>query len=301
MDPSPILISYDGGDAAQHKIDAKLLGQSLQGIDRLVSDCTVIFSLQRLPKRGERAPLVLKVREPKAGSFELPALSQEVAGLLALGVPIIQAIGPEIFSHYVQAVLDYFRGEDAAVEVAINRMADMHAASLDALVNSQRDALAVINAIDARRHEELMEMPELLKRSIAGSGPAAVDYVAPVGRDRSVDTASFRSGAGKASWIDIDGADAIRESQKMEWRPIANAILKTDGFKYHSSVLSIENPDREGFMMAEVVDPAFDEEQNAYTIAAQKRAKIEVVARKGYKNDVLAKIQIVQFVREVGE
>ncbi|WP_449471971.1 DUF7946 domain-containing protein [Sphingobium chungangianum] len=299
MEVPPILISYDGGDALHHKIDAKLLGQSLQGIDRLVSDCTVIFSLQRLPKRGERAPLVLKVKEPKAGSYQLPALSQEVSELLAIGIPILQAVGPEIIAHYVQAVLDYFKGEDQAVEIAIQKMADMHAAGLAALTASQRDALAVIDAVDARRHEEAMGMQELLKRSIAGSGSAAVDYVAPVGRGRSVDTASFRAGRGEARVIDIEGADAIRESQKMEWRPIGNAVLKTDGFKYHSSVLSIENPDRDGFMMAEVMDPAFEADQNAYTAAAQKRSRIEVVARKGYKNGILAKIQILEFVREI--
>lgn len=296
MDSSPLLISYDGGDATQHKIDAKLLGQSLQGIDRLVSDCTVIFSYRRMPKRGERAPIVLKVHEPKAGSYELPALSQEVAGLLALGIPIIQAIGPEILSYYVQAVLDYFKGEDSSVDLAISKMADMHEASLrtfDAVDDRRHEA-------EMARHDEVMGMQELLRRAIAGSGPAAVDYVAPVGRDRSVSTASFRSGSGVASFIDIEGADAIRESQKMEWQPISNALVKTDGFKYHSSVLSIENPDREGFMMAEVVDPAFEDEQNAYTIAAQKRAQIEVVARKGYKNGILAKVQILEFVREIG-
>lgn len=296
MDSLPILISYDGGDASHHKIDAKLLGQSLQGIDRLVSDCTVIFSFQRLPKRGERAPIVLKVHEPKAGSYELSGLSQEVAGLLALGVPIIQAIGPEILSHYVQAVLDYFKGEGGSVDLAISKMADMHEASLktfDAADDRRHEA-------EMARHDEVMGMQELLRRAIAGSGPAAVDYVAPVGRDRSVSTASFRSGSGVASFIDIEGADAIRESQKMEWQPIGNALLKTDGFKYHSSVLSIENPEREGFMMAEVVDPVFEDEQNAYTIAAQKRAQIEVVARKGYKNGILAKVQILEFVREIG-
>lgn len=304
MDSSPILISYDGGDATHHQIDAKLLGQSLQGIDRLVSDCTVIFSFQRLPKRGERASLLLKVKEPQAGSFQLPALSQEVSEALAIGIPILQAVGPEIFAHYVQAVVDFFRGKDDAVEVAINRMADMHDAGLAALSNSQREALRDVltyaDSIDARRHDEMLGMQDLLRRSISGSGAAAVDYVAPVGRGRSVATASFRAGSGVARVVDSDDADAIRESQKMEWRPIGNEVLKTDGFKYHSSVLSIENPDREGFMMAEVVDPAFDAEQNAYTIAAQKRALIEVVARKGYKNGALAKIQILEFVREIG-
>lgn len=39
-----IRISYEGGDANKNAIDAKLYGQSLQGIDRMVSDSLVIFS-----------------------------------------------------------------------------------------------------------------------------------------------------------------------------------------------------------------------------------------------------------------
>jgi hypothetical protein len=77
--------------------------------------------------------------------------------------------------------------------------------------------------------------------------------------------------------------------------------LKTDGFKFHTNGLSVENPEREGFLMAEVADPLFAEESNPYTVASQKRAKIEVLARKGYREDKLSKIQIIEFIREVDD
>lgn len=78
-------------------------------------------------------------------------------------------------------------------------------------------------------------------------------------------------------------------------------MLRTDGFKFHSNGLSVENPEYDGFLMAEVVDPEFDEDGNAYTTAAGKRAMIEVLARKGYKNGSLSKLQILAFVREVDQ
>ena len=68
---------------------------------------------------------------------------------------------------------------------------------------------------------------------------------------------------------------------------------------FHTNGLSVENPDRDGFLMAEVNDPAFEKEENAYTLAAQKRARIEVLARRGYKNGKLSKIMILDFVREI--
>jgi len=91
MSESAITIIYDGGDASRNTIDAKLFGQSLQGLDRMVSDCLIILSQERLPKRGERAPLLLKAREPEAGSYNVPQLLQEASDLLGMGVPILAA------------------------------------------------------------------------------------------------------------------------------------------------------------------------------------------------------------------
>lgn len=303
MPDQNILISYDGGDASRNTIEAKLFGQSLQGLDRMVSDCILILSQQRLPKRHERAPLILKVREPERGSYEVQGLYEEISTLLAISVPIIMAIGPNIISHYICAALDWFRGKGDSSEATIRMMAEMHRDALAAMSATQREALAILDRADARqdaaderRHREAMGMQELLRLAISSSGKAAVDYVAPIGR--SVDTATFVSGEQKVI-TDKAGADAIRDSQKLDWQPLQNEILVTDGFKFHSDGLSIENPERDGFMMADVDDPRFKEESNAYTVAAQRRGKIEVLARKGYKNGQLAKVQIVEFVREV--
>lgn len=299
MSDEAISVTYDGGDANRHTIDAKLFGQSLQGLDRMVSDCLIIFSQERLPKRSERAPLLLKARELEAGSVTVPQLLQEASTLLGFGIPILSAIGPEIVGHYVSAVLDYFKGKDSAVELAIGKMAEMHRVALSAMAVTQRDAIQTINQMDQRRHEEAMGLQGILRASIASSGAAAVDYVAPVGR--SVDNVTFLSGSARPVFADKDDADAIRDSQKLDWSTPANEIVATDGFRFHTNGLSIENPDRDGFMMAEVQDPVFEQEANPYTVAAQNRAKIEVLARRGYKNGSLARLLILDFVREIDD
>jgi hypothetical protein len=140
-----------------------------------------------------------------------------------------------------------------------------------------------------------MGMQDLLRFAIMGSGKAAADYVAPIGR--SVDTASFLSGTQRVD-TDKSEAEEIRDSQKLDWSTLEKEVVTTDGFKFHSNGLSIVNPDRDGFMMAEVNDPAFEEESNPYTQAAQRRGKIEVLARRGYKNGRLARIQILDFIKE---
>ncbi|MEH6722426.1 MAG: hypothetical protein V7686_02755 [Qipengyuania sp.] len=297
MSEFPIRLQYDGGDARHHTIDARLYGQSLQGLDRMVSDCLIITSQQRLPKRGERAPLLLKAREGKPGSYDAPQLLQEASQVLGIGVPILSAIGPEIVGYYVQAVLDHFRGKPDSANHAINRMAEMHQEAMQTVSQMHRDTLATLNEFDRRRHDESLGMQDLLRRGVMSNGPAAEAFVAPVGE--SVDTARITAGTGGAVFVDREVAEQIRDSQKVDWGTPDKQIYTTDGFKYHTGGLSIENPEGEGFLMAEVKDPVFLEDGNAYTLAAQRRAKIEVLARRGYKNGKLSRIHILDFVREI--
>lgn len=299
MSDFEILLKYDGGDARNYTIDARLYGQSLQGLDRMVSDCLIIASQQRLPKRGERSPLLLKAREGVQGSYGAPQLLQEASQLLGVGVPILSAIGPEIVGYYVQAVLDHFKGNDKSVDLAISKMAEMHQVALQAMSKMHEDSMNTLNEFDKRRHIEAMGMQDLFRRGILSNGPAAESYVAPIGE--SVDTSTFYAGKAPASVVKLADAEAIRDSQKVDWQTPRQEVFTTDGFKYHTSGLSIENPETEGFLMAEVKDPIFLDDGNAYTLAAQKRARIEVLARRGYKNGKLSRIHILDFVREIND
>ncbi|MEC9068180.1 MAG: hypothetical protein VX569_12970 [Pseudomonadota bacterium] len=299
MSDFEILLKYEGGDARNYTIDARLYGRSLQGLDRMVSDCLIIASQQRLPKKGERSPLLLKAREGVQGSYGAPQLLQEASQLLGVGVPILSAIGPGIVGYYVQAVLDHFKGNDQSVDLAISKMAEMHQVALQAMSKMHENSMDTLNEFDKRRHIEAMGMQDLFRRGILSNGPAAENFVAPIGE--SVDTSTFYAGKAPASVVRLADADAIRDSQKVDWQTPRQEIFTTDGFKYHTSGLSIENPDTEGFLMAEVQDPIFLEDGNAYTLAAQKRARIEVLARRGYKNGKLSRIHILDFVREYND
>ncbi|WP_338446182.1 hypothetical protein V5F89_13685 [Pelagerythrobacter marensis] len=299
MSDFEILLKYDGGDAREHTIDAKLYGQSLQGLDRMVSDCLIISSQCRLPKRGERSPLLLKAREGFQSSYGTPQLLQEASQLLGVGVPILSAIGPEIVGYYVQAVLDYFKGDHKSVDLAISKMAEMHQVALSTMSKIHESSINTLNEFDKRRHMEVMGMQDLFRRGILSNGPAAESFVSPIGE--SVDTSTFYAGKAPASVVKLADAEAIRDSQKVDWQKPRQEVFTTDGFKYHTSGLSIENPEADGFLMAEVKDPIFLDDSNAYTLAAQKRARIEVLARRGYKNGKLARIHILDFVREVSE
>ena len=288
-------LTYDGGEASNNVMDMRQLGLSFQGADRILSDGLIVLTQQRPPKRSERSPLLVKVKEPVAGSYDVPGLAQEAAALLAMGVPIVYDIGSDYLWNWTKAVIAHFTGKDDIAEIAIKAMVDL-----------THDHLMARDAADARTHEERMlfeknrhekdlALINIARETIPTLSHAAELLVAPVGN--SVRTLDMRYGDNPSVQIEEEQADAIRDYNKLDWTAVNNLALITDGFKYHTNGLRVENPETDGFLMADVIDPAFEEESNPYTQAAQKKAKIEVLARRGYKNQKLSKIQIVDYVR----
>jgi hypothetical protein len=92
MDNPAVRLTFRGGDADANFIDMRLLGQSLQGADKIISDGLIVLIHNRVPKRGERAPVIAKVREPLAGSYEFWSHFEAAAGLLPLAAPVAEIV-----------------------------------------------------------------------------------------------------------------------------------------------------------------------------------------------------------------
>lgn len=282
MTAPEIQIKFDGGDASKHVIDMKYYALALQGAEELLSDGILLLANQRLPRPRERAPVHVKAREPLIGSVITPTDLSEVWGTLALGLPIITDIGADFLWNWIKAVIAHFSGKVSDLEVALARMAELN-----------RDHLLARDKSEERSHEERMLTLEILREAIGMQAGAAERYASPVGR--TVESSEFITGSSRGVHLDIPAAEAIREQGKVVWEKIASVRLETDGFKFHTSGLSVKNPEADGFMMATVKDPAFKDEVNAYTEAAQRRAIVSVLARKGRKNGILSKLEILEF------
>lgn len=280
-------LTYDGGDADHHVIDMRLLGASLQGADKIISDGLILLVHGRPPRRGERAPVIAKVREPAPGSYDLIGALQDYAWLLPLGLPVAQQVVGTHISEWIAAVKAFFSGRP-----------DLAEAAMQALVDLNRDHLRARDAAEARVHEERMGYLDAIRQTLSQQQKPLEQFVAPVGR--SVTSATFAPAGARSVSVNLEDADAIRASGEVSWTDLHQVQLKTDGFRFHTSGLSIENPERDGYLMAKVSDPRFEQQENAYTAAAQRRAEIVVLARKGYRGDELVKIDIVDFLRELG-
>lgn len=289
--PAPeVQLKFEGGDADRHTVDMKYYALALQGMEELLSDGLILLSQQRLPKPRERAPILVKAREAKAGSHLTPTDLSEAYQLFQFGMPIIADIGSEFLYNWVKAVIAHFSGKESDMQIALDRMNELNRAHLAARDRSDER----IHAERAMAHEERMLTLETLRTALQMQGRAAERLVAPVGP--SVERAELMASPGRSVEMDLPTAEAIRDHNKVIWEKISPLNLETDGFKFHTSGLSVRNPEGESFMMATVKDPAFSDEENAYTEAAQRRATISVLARKGRRNGVLAKLEILEFL-----
>lgn len=286
MAEADIRIKYDGGDADHGSIDMRLLGASLQGADKIISDGLIVLIHGRPPKRRERAPVAAKVREPVAGSYELWALWEAARGALQLGLPSSADLAGYFIGKWWEAVVARFSGKP-----------DVATKALEAMVEMQREHLAARDASEARLHELAMAQHDTLRETIAMQGRAIEQFVSPMGP--SVESATIYPVRAEAALITTDDAEAIRETLKLDWQPIDELVLRTDGFRFHTGGLSVENPERDGYLMARVHDPKFEQDENVYTEAAQRRSSIAVLARRGYKGGELSAIEILEFLHEI--
>ena len=281
-----IRLTYDGGDADKHAIDMRLLGMSLQGADRIISDGLILLLDHRSPKRGERSPLIVKAREPVSGSVDILAELQSAAWVLPFAYPLAQDLAGDFLKQWWMAVKARFSGKPDIAEKALEAMLEMN-----------RDHLAARDANDARQHEIHLGYMNLLREVLTQQQRPLEQFAAPIGP--SVTSARVIPGRASPITIDADEAEEIRAMGELTWEPLREETLRTDGFRFHTNGLSIENPTKDGYLMARVHDPRFEDRENAYTEAAQRRSQIIVLARRGYKNGILVRIDIVDFIREI--
>lgn len=263
-DDPHISIKFEGGDADQHAVDMKLLGRSLIGFDRIISDGVIFLMEGRQPKRGERAPLIVKAQQPIQGSQEIVSVLQEHIGHLALGWTVFKDSGGEIIWEWVKFVLEYTAGNKSKSDKALDAVLQMNR---DNLAARDRSEERTVKALD-RARADAMELAHRLAFAAIGS-------VAPVGP--STRSVTFSTSKSAKQIVDEPMADAIRAKGDLEVSELMTLTLVTDGWTYHSRVLSVHHPEKPGrFISAKVRDPLGEVDGNVYADAARDKATIVV-------------------------
>lgn len=281
MTEADILIKYEGGDADRHLVEMRALGNSLIGFERIISDGLIFLGEDRLPKRGERHPLVVRAKEPVIGSSEIPIILTQATGLLPFTWWLLQTGAAEAVSYFATYVFTKLSGRNSEAKAALDAMVRMREIEAKERMIAQEQWLEH----EAGWRDQLFALTNRLAMS-------AIKAVTPVGP--SVDHFKLNGSKAPALLVDLPTADAIRAKGELEVTDLRPIDLRVDGFVHHSKKLNVENPDQPGaYISADVRDPIFEQVPNVYTEAAANKSVIRVQAKLGYRAGFLERIYIM--------
>lgn len=259
MTEASFRLRYDGGVAADHRIDMRNLGKSLIGVEKIVSDSLVVTFQGRLPKPREHRDVELFVEAPRAHCVDISVLLVMAPGLLPFAQEILKDYTKDYVSSLLGHVLSFFGGRqkeaDAHMEKLLDLTREMHSGHLADRSEDRAYALAT--------QENMLRLVDKLH-------PAARQVVAPVGRSCN-ELILPAPAAGHVTIIDVAMADAIRAKEPVEVGDMTRMIVHVDTVSISRRAMRVQLPsDTEGnFVEASIRDPAFDENpnHNIYTAA----------------------------------
>ena len=282
MPKQAFVVRYEGGDAQQHVLDMRQLGESLVGIERLVNTGLYVLQHGERPGHGRVLKSVVRVSTPQPGSLEfIPDLVAGVYPLLSDS--FVQSHIGAILRQLVKIPLLAMGGREDEAQARTNDLLEK------TLAASEREAERRERA-DQRRHREQMKVYELLSHQRAYE--AARNAVSPVGKGCDCMQISDDETSDTVTPI---MAEAIRTRGSVKIGEPKELSVLVDGFIHRTRQLRVvhpEVPDR--LVTAYVQDPAFDVTPNIYTEAASSRKRLRVHARDLRKGNRLVALEIMK-------
>lgn len=280
-EPVSVIISYDGLQASQHRIDMRRFGYAIVGIDHILTYGIIALAERRIARPRERIEFDVVASSPQEGSVELIAALftsyQGTQGQLPFLIQLINEAAPDILWHWLSWVFKKLGGRD--------KEADPH---FDKLMEFKEKFLTEEKLDRERERQFLLQVIDRLS-------PHASAVAVPVGQSSNV--LQFRKPDGKeVTEIGVPEAAAIRSKEPLEVGDPRSMRVRIDGLIKHTNRGSVELPDEPGqFFTAEIRDPIFEQTPNPYIAAMNSAEAIEVNAVPSYRGGELHKLYIMGF------
>lgn len=274
-----VIMSYDGLQAASHRIDMRRFGYAVVGLDHIVTFGVIALAERRVARARERLEFDVVATEPQAGSVEiigaLMAAYQGTQGQLPFLIQIINETFPDILWHWLSWVFKTLGGRE--------KEADPH------FVKLMEFAAQIHKDEKLDRDRERAFLLQVIEKLTNHTSAVAI----PVGESSNV--LSFRRPGGKeVTEISVPEAQAIRSKEPLEVGDPRLLKVRIDGLVKHTNRGSIELPDEPGvYVPVEIRDPLFEATPNPYISAMNSDEAIEVSAVPTYKAGELFKIYIM--------
>lgn len=276
---SSVVISYDGLQASQHRIDMRRFGYAIVGIDHIITYGIVALTEGRVARSRERLDFDVVVSEPNKGSVELiGALStvyQGTQGNLPFLVQLINEAMPDILWHWLSWVFKRLGGRDQEAGPHFEKLMEFMG---HLITEEKRDR--------ERERRTLIKVADRL-------APHASSVAMPVGHSSNV--LKFRKADGSdETEISVPEAAAIRSKEPLEVSDPQVLKVRIDGLIKHTNRGSVELANEPNqFFPAEIRDPIFEQTPNPYISAMNSSEEIEVNVVQSYKQGELYKIYIM--------
>ena len=263
-----IPIRYDGLDAEQHKIDLMLLGESIQGIGRVLATVGHFAVTGQYAKQKQALDVKVYVCEPRANCFSITAVLEFAKEQQLLQGGIGTIIG-------VLLAWLFNRSRNSQEE-------------MKAIKDSLDKALLALAGQNQQLVQPLLGTIERLADSLQPSIRAAV---APVGR--SCDAMKI----GDAAPIDRVAAESIRAATVGELTAEKTWSIRISELDLESATAKIRLEDGEALdddsrIKGKITDPAFGQTDNPYVRAFSRREPLTVHAKAAVRDGVIETLYI---------
>lgn len=253
-----LVIRYEGLDSDKSQIDLRQFGQSLVGIERIVSIGMTAIEKQSLPKGNFKPSIITSASALRAGSFEVEVTLAALGGLYQ---SLVQTQLPEFVWNLICGTVMRTGGRKESVE-HVDRLLDM----LDDYNRRTYES-------DERRHKETMRMLDIMDNMKVPVRQA----LTPI--DKSCESMQFAHYK-QESTVDVATAYSVRSQLRFNTHIMYNQSVTVDGLIRHKKQLKVIHPAEPNQVITAVIrDPAFDREPNIYTRAVATNTTILATGR----------------------
>jgi hypothetical protein len=261
----PVKISFSGGDASNHRMDALLLGQSLSGIAR-VYNAVGHLHFDRQLRSSEHSKIRVQVGPPEPGSIFYLLYMLMVHGRMAVYPELFFALAEFAIPEFIKAMIGKKTGQTELLEKALAVIEKMHADHHELAMVGQEN--------DRNTHDQLFSLVGKLVDQ--NRGPLA-DMAAPIGKTAD----EIRQIAHNSEPIVIDApiAESLRSPEEVTvgknqvMRGTITALdLKNGTFKFEQEKTQVE-------YRGKITDPALAVPQNVYSHALNTKNVISITAK----------------------
>ena len=298
-----LTVRYEWG-AYDSPMDLRRVGQSLLGIERILSVGLYALETGKFPVGRQRIPVSTHVVAARQGSFGVDIETIAYPGLILFYIFAHEHVS-SFLMEWIMGIVNRSVNRDKEPTELTKKLLEMteetqhhNQRMLEEQQRQQGDEIAFLRAAVSKRDELLANRDELHDRLLRimehdRMTSAAKDLVSPLDTEGKI--ISFSDNENGKHAIDKNLADSVLRRKEPSDDGIEHMTITVDGFSLHRGTLRIVHPeDPEKYISAEIVDRRFRRRPGVYLDAAITRERLPVVARVTRRNGEISKLSILE-------